>query len=184
MQFSSTGLPSQYGSWGLTEYTGQPAVHAPKYQALTAFLNDKRGITEPAAACFKVNFWREAVPSLPDGSFVGPPAITAPTAKDAWLVGQAVNIAWTVPAGKPAGRVQIVLWRGTNCGANAERAAVLRSSTANTGRVTVTLPQGLSAGGDYFLSIRSGNSMNFSEPFRVVVPYEYDTSAWSSCSAG
>ncbi|GFR45710.1 hypothetical protein Agub_g7119, partial [Astrephomene gubernaculifera] len=39
MQFASTGLPSPYGSWGLQEYTGQPASDAPKYRAIMDWLD-------------------------------------------------------------------------------------------------------------------------------------------------
>ena len=36
--FSSMGTYSKWGSWGLMEYHGQPVTEAPKYQAVTEFL--------------------------------------------------------------------------------------------------------------------------------------------------
>ena len=38
--FSSVSSPSKWGSWGLTEYLGQPASEAPKYQAVLAFAKE------------------------------------------------------------------------------------------------------------------------------------------------
>ena len=38
--YSSMGRYSKWGSWGLMEYHGQPIVEAPKYQAVTEFLEN------------------------------------------------------------------------------------------------------------------------------------------------
>jgi len=35
--FTYTGLPSKYGSWGTLEYMDQPITEAPKYRALMTY---------------------------------------------------------------------------------------------------------------------------------------------------
>jgi hypothetical protein len=72
--FVSAGLPSKYGSWGLIEYTGQPASAAPKYRAVMAMLDSK----QPAGLYAKCFGPQKEAAGLGDGSFAGVPAVTFP----------------------------------------------------------------------------------------------------------
>ncbi|GIQ79506.1 hypothetical protein KIPB_000157, partial [Kipferlia bialata] len=49
MHFTSTGMCSVYGCWGLVEYTGQDASLSPKYRAVSSYLNSVH-IPSPTAS--------------------------------------------------------------------------------------------------------------------------------------
>ncbi|XP_048728600.2 uncharacterized protein LOC125646397 [Ostrea edulis] len=49
--FASCGKYSQYGSWGILEYTGQPFSTVPKYRAVQAFITSQSLNTEVAPKC-------------------------------------------------------------------------------------------------------------------------------------
>ena len=71
----------RYGSWGLIEYTGQPAAAAPKYQAVKGLLDAK----QPAGVYSGCLGPQQGAGGLGDGSFFGMPSITFP-AKSAVLI--------------------------------------------------------------------------------------------------
>ena len=59
----------------------------------------------------------------------------------------------------------------------------LFTGVAATGTVSTILPLGLVLPGDnYIVEIGDGSSKNFSHPFSIRAPYEYQVSAWSNCS--
>jgi hypothetical protein len=81
MHFTSAGLPSRYGSFGLVEYTGQPAADAPRYRAVRDLLDRKMG-NDTRTSCLDPALGYRG---LGDSSFFGMPAIMSP-AKGATLV--------------------------------------------------------------------------------------------------
>ena len=88
IHFASTGLPTKYGSWGLTEYTGQPAAQAPKLQALMDLLDAKQGGGGPnPTGCMDPSLGYRA---LGDQSVYGRPAIQSLRRGAVWVQVRAV----------------------------------------------------------------------------------------------
>jgi hypothetical protein len=81
MHYSSAGLPSKYGSWGLIEYTGQDPTTAPKYRAVSALIKSKLpASTSPGCMDYSV-----AYRGLQEGTFAGVPAVMAPAKGSVWV---------------------------------------------------------------------------------------------------
>ena len=81
MHFTSAGLPSRFGSFGLVEYTGQRPADAPRYRAVRDVLDTKMA-NSTRANCLDPGLGYRG---LGDVSFFGMPAIMSP-AKGATLV--------------------------------------------------------------------------------------------------
>lgn len=158
MQFSSVGLPSKYGSWGLLEFTGQEAHTAPKYLALAEYVDSVSSAAPPQGCMTPELGYR----GLGDASFVGFPAVIAPRQGDVWEAGKAYSILWSVEGAPTSRLVSIRLWRGTNCGPGASLIATVGTGIPATGNVAYELPRTAHGGSDFFFEIEAPGSRNFS----------------------
>ncbi|EFJ43984.1 hypothetical protein VOLCADRAFT_95837 [Volvox carteri f. nagariensis] len=139
MQFVTTGTFTQYGSWGLQEYTGQPVLEAPKYRALMDWL-DMQPTNSSQVNISQVNISasstlrRPLCMSLPalgvsgsgggggmglgEGLLAGPPAVYWPAAGGVAVLGTTERIRWSTvgwAAGVVPAAFEITLWYESDC---------------------------------------------------------------------
>jgi len=182
MQFGSVGRPSQYGSWNVLEFQDQRASEVPKWLGLMSRIDEVAG-PRPLAGC--VRAWRAtSIPALGlhDDVLVGPPAVWSPRRGDVRLPGEEIVVRWDSERAPARSRVQLRLWRRSNC---AELGGVLVATfgaVPNNGRSVQALPELLAPRNDYFVEIRGRGGSNYSEPFRVDAPFEYRVGEWGVCS--
>lgn len=172
MYFSSAGVPSKYGSWGLIEYTGQDPSTAPKHRAMMSFIDAR---ASPPADCLDL---ANGLRGLADTSYAGMPAIMAPRKGGVWVLGVAYNITWPRWHAPKDPTVNIALFKATDCAGATPLFAVAGASPvtppAGPGYdytyVTVTLPEDDSLLGDnmFFRLEGTGTGQrNYSEVFAV-----------------
>ncbi|EKX35128.1 hypothetical protein GUITHDRAFT_80080, partial [Guillardia theta CCMP2712] len=112
MHFSSVGNPTQYGSWGALEYTGQPREEAHKYRALLPFLSER---TRMQQTCVNLSLPSRPSVLLLQQGFYGPPAVTSPRAGDVWGEGERRMVRWDAAGAGARQFVQVSLWHLTDC---------------------------------------------------------------------
>ncbi|KAG2422805.1 hypothetical protein HXX76_015752 [Chlamydomonas incerta] len=171
MQFVSTALPGQYGSWGLQEYTGQPASEAHKYRALMDWLDEQsdasgRGLPPRRPLCVDLmgsggggagvsGTAGGGGVGLGEGVLSGPPAVWLPAAGSVWLLGLTAPVRWST-VGFPAANsstansaapVDITLWRETDCAAGGAAGSFgpLAAQQKPSSQALLVLASGLSA---------------------------------------
>ena len=198
MSFSSTGLFTKYGSWGIKEFTHQLIEQTPKYAALRTYFaydiasmaSSVPSVTADAntcVVCASTACANNALSFSDDYSYVGAPFITSPRKGDVWRNGQTQSIEWLVPADGvtaiAAFTVSVKLWKNAYCGyqgANSQTFGgqivqdITASTTFSSGKLLFALnvvdESLLSAGSNsFFIEVRGDNSHSyFSEVFTVV----------------
>jgi hypothetical protein len=184
MSFVSTGQATQYGSWGVLEFTGQQIESSPKYMALRNYFFTPQ---PPLDGCIINVATPSTVVALNDFQFAGGTYVQSPRSGDVWVVGSGVShiVKWFVSADKTIlglgdGYATVNLWKGAYCGAGGSLSSavggnivqILSSSTSFLdGALTWTInsPSLTTFDGSqsFFIEVKSGSSSYFSDVFAV-----------------
>jgi hypothetical protein len=176
MWFTSGGVYSKYGTWGLQEFTDQEP--SPKARGLMNIIARSAPFAHCVSASRNQRFGYNIDPS--NRSMVGAPQVSSPKLNDTLVSGQRYMISWDAGwHGRPTegSTVDLKLWRTSTCpstlnGEGAGFTADIANAIPNVGEYGWVVPDGLPVAPDYFVEIRSTvqDSSNYSEPFWIVPP--------------
>jgi hypothetical protein len=186
MHFSSCGIPTKYGSWGVIEYSGQPVSDTPKYRALVDILTSYSKIkTGEIRSLYSKSFVLNYGKSLE--SYTGYPVLISPRRMDRWISENNYFIQWMKEGISESARGKIILHKVSSLSPSNETEVYVFSDNVvlSQGYYKVTIPSATQIvfdGDDsYYLEIRGNSGSNFSETFSIQTQYFLNNTKFICC---